>query len=115
MVTGWPAEPDRWSLEDRLEAHNNILLETRTSNFRENCDHESTYDEIRAGVRETDMSEERMQADLVLGDYDPGLEFGYSPVGANEWSEDEADGWSEKDDDLQGKPWDGYDLYDSQV
>lgn len=45
MRTGWPQDPIR--LIDRIDADNNILIETRSSNFSKHNFHESYYQNIK--------------------------------------------------------------------
>lgn len=64
MTTGWPRNPV--SLRDRNDNFNNILIETRTSNFFKANFDEETYPQLKKLLLEVQLSPNIANKDLVL-------------------------------------------------
>jgi hypothetical protein len=50
MATGWKARPE--TLGDRIDKWNNMLIETRTSNYVKHNFNQSTYPELKQMIRD---------------------------------------------------------------
>lgn len=74
MRTGWPRRPK--SFRDRINADNNILIETRASNFLKFKFAESYYPLLKQMVLDIDVPSSWANLDLQLSPYDARLEPG---------------------------------------
>ncbi|KAG7111262.1 hypothetical protein HYQ45_006837 [Verticillium longisporum] len=74
MRTGWPSDPT--TLQERLDgdANNNILIETRTSNYLKNQFAESWYPILQRAVADIRMPLEYANEDLPMGPYNAWFE-----------------------------------------
>lgn len=74
MRTGWPAHPT--TLKQRLDGNtlNNILIESRTSNYLKHNFHSSFYSELKLLVKSVQMPTELVNENLPLTPYNELLE-----------------------------------------
>ncbi|KAL0936332.1 uncharacterized protein CTRU02_208547 [Colletotrichum truncatum] len=70
------ANPDAKSLRDRFDDHNNILIETRTSNYTKLNFAEHLYPDIKEMVAEINIPLEYANENLELGPFDARLSLG---------------------------------------
>jgi hypothetical protein len=83
MRTGWPKSPT--SLRDRVDENNNILIETRCSNFLKYNFHENHYEALRNLVHDIHMPSAFVNEALVPRPFDSQLEV----IGVLDSGEDE--------------------------
>lgn len=69
MRTGWPAQPT--TIKERLDGNtlNNILIESRTSNYLKHDFHSSFYSELKELVKSVQMPTELVNEELPLTPY----------------------------------------------
>lgn len=89
MRTGWRASPT--SLRDRIDNDNNILIETRTSNYLKFDYSEAHYAEIKAMLLDIELPLEIANPNLTLSPYNRELEQLKSAVHVDD------DDWEEED------------------
>lgn len=74
MRTGWRANPT--SLEDRVDAENNILIETKSSNYYKHNYPELLYPLLKEIVLAIEIPLKYADEDLPVDEHDPCLEPG---------------------------------------
>ncbi|KLU83937.1 hypothetical protein MAPG_02986 [Magnaporthiopsis poae ATCC 64411] len=94
MRTGWATDPEKRSLEQRVrdDEDNNVLIETRTSNFLKHTYHESVYPLLIDLFKSIKMPKSMVDFEMVPGPYDPELDRGAFGM----WT---GDGWEGEEDE----------------
>jgi len=99
MRTGW--RPDPQSLRDRIDEDNNILIETRTSNYIKSNYPDACYPLLKDLILSVRMPKEFVDTDITVSPYNPSLEIDPSVTIHDGEGEDDDEVFREIESDIE--------------
>jgi len=99
MRTGWRPNPQ--SLRDRIDEDNNILIETRTSNYFKHNYPDTHYPLLKDLILSVRMPKEFVDRDITVRPYNPSLEIDPSFAIYDDEEEDDDELFREIESDIE--------------